>query len=158
LNSRNLKIFSGVIVIVALLWIVSLPSKPSSHDEAQPLPEKLSSPTPEKIQAKSKIPSGTPSENSDQEDTHEVSPPTLAKVAEEVRQDPHSTPPSLLRFASDLGAQMNEAIQSESSAKAFFSQLEECIRGQGGQATAKSAQAICLSDAKRLGSRYESLS
>jgi hypothetical protein len=81
--------------------------------------------------------------------------PNLKDVRKEIARDPHTTPPSLVTFAADLGGKMDEALTSETKASYFFGQLERCALS--GKGSTRSVQALCLSDAQRVQDKYKSL-
>ena len=82
--------------------------------------------------------------------------PSPESMQAEVDQDPHSTPPSLLRFAESLAPQFDAALKDEPAAVHFFSKLKDCVMAPRTQAT-YAIRALCLKNAKRLTERYPTL-
>lgn len=80
--------------------------------------------------------------------------PPVAKLREEVAASPHTTPPSLVRFALDLGQRLQAAEKSESEATLFFGELETCVMDK---AQVHSARAMCLMNAERLTQTFSGL-
>lgn len=85
-----------------------------------------------------------------------VIPPRNEDLREEVKADPHVTPPSLVKFAANVGERMKLALQSETEAASFFNELEDCL-SESGDSVSPSAQALCLNEARRLSLRFTSL-
>src|SRR6185312_11087574 len=56
-----------------------------------------------------------------------VQPPSLTRVASEVKENPEVTPPSILAFAQRLGERMTVALRSEPAATELFAELEVCV-------------------------------
>lgn len=85
-----------------------------------------------------------------------LKPPSMRDVREQVEQDPHHTPPALIQFAKEITAQAQAAKQSPESAKAFFGQLEDCVRsGRGeGDSVPVPAQTLCLTTAEEFAKLY----
>ncbi|MBI2606409.1 MAG: hypothetical protein HYW49_10045 [Deltaproteobacteria bacterium] len=88
-----------------------------------------------------------------QETTGAIEPPELDVIRDEVESDPHSTPPSMLQFARNMGKRMELALKSREKAAALFKELSGCASAEAG-ATAPSVKALCLSNAARLAERY----
>lgn len=82
--------------------------------------------------------------------------PPADKILDQVKKDPHATPPALVQFSLDLGDKMDAAQNSEPKARALFQELEDCTLG-GAQQGRNSIQALCLLNAKRLGNTFPSL-
>lgn len=85
-----------------------------------------------------------------------IAPPSVAQLRDEVAQDPHKTPDSLLRFGAQVGARMKEANQSESLARDFLGELGDCARAKTGSVPVQS-QALCLDAAQSLAKKWPSL-
>lgn len=79
--------------------------------------------------------------------------PQLTALREEVKKDPHSTPPVLLKFADQMATAMDEAKKGESEGTALFKKLQTCIA----QDAPIAARGLCLENAKRLSKMYPSL-
>ena len=77
--------------------------------------------------------------------------PTLEKVREEVKANPHATPPSLVQFARDLAPQMEEALKAEEPkvVKRMAFALKACALSDSRNALPQ-VQALCISNWKRL--------
>lgn len=123
----------------------SLPSKePSIHKAESNLP--IDSKYPESPAVKS--------ENS--EVSLESSIPSISQIRAEAEKDPHTTPPSILAFATSLAPRMQLALESENNARAFLDELRTCIFSPS-SSTALTIRAICLSNAKVLSEKFQSL-
>lgn len=73
--------------------------------------------------------------------------PAPNQVRQEVRDDPHRVPPSLIRFARILGSELERAHADPSFAIQLLSSLEECVRSTE---VIESARAVCLRQSKRI--------
>jgi hypothetical protein len=73
--------------------------------------------------------------------------PRPAQVREEVREDPHQVPPSLLEFARALGAQLERAHSDSEFSLQLLSSLEDCVRSTE---VIESARAVCLRHSRRI--------
>src|SRR5665213_1288724 len=80
--------------------------------------------------------------------------PDKKTVREEVERDPHSTPPSLLKFSVELNHKQIAALLSEDRATAFLTELKTCALEKE---SLNSVQALCLLNAKRLAKSYPAL-
>lgn len=78
--------------------------------------------------------------------------PTLKVVRKEAEENPHSTPPSLIKFATALAAPMEAALKSESEAQDFFKYLHTCSMRPD---LATSARASCVVNASQLKNKYK---
>jgi hypothetical protein len=65
---------------------------------------------------------------------------------EEARQNPHATPRSILRFASEMATRMEDARRSPARARAVFEQLLACAGSEG----LPQIRAICWVNASTL--------
>lgn len=74
--------------------------------------------------------------------------PLQEELKEEVRLNPHQTPPALLLFAGRLGELMDLAEENSSDRKIFLKELEDCALDENAAATAR---ALCVSNAEKLG-------
>jgi hypothetical protein len=82
--------------------------------------------------------------------------PTLDKARDEVGENPHVTPKSLISFARELGPRMEMAMKSSEAADTLFTELEECAGSPRGRLN-PSAQALCLVDMRDLAKKYPDL-
>lgn len=82
--------------------------------------------------------------------------PSLKDVAAQVKLNPHALAPGLMNFAASLGQRMETALGSEDEASRFFPELQSCALARGEQSS-RSAQALCLENARVLSERYSSL-
>jgi hypothetical protein len=73
--------------------------------------------------------------------------PRPARVREEVREDPHQVPSSLLAFARILGAQLEHAHSDPEFSLELLSSLEDCVRSTE---VIEAARAVCLRQARRI--------
>ena len=80
--------------------------------------------------------------------------PTVDTLRAEVQANPHQTPLSLLQFAGDLADHMEIAEQSEDQASKFLTELEDCVTDDR---QAQTTQALCLTNAQRLGEKFPAL-
>jgi hypothetical protein len=76
----------------------------------------------------------------------EVTLPSLEEYQKEGSENPHRTPPSLLKFSQELAPMMEKAHQSEEYAKTLFTKLETCAGTPG----LPQARAICTVNAGQL--------
>ena len=80
--------------------------------------------------------------------------PTVDTLRAEVQANPHQTPLSLLQFAGALADHMEIAEQSEDQASRFLTELEDCVTDDR---QAQTTQALCLTNAERLGEKFPAL-
>ncbi len=83
-----------------------------------------------------------------------LEPPRTEQVRREIENDPHRTPPSLLRFAERMGEKMDIARVEAVFARDFMGELENCVQSSEG---ALSAKALCLRNAERLAGSHPQL-
>jgi hypothetical protein len=82
--------------------------------------------------------------------------PDEARLRREARANPHVTPPSLRRFAADLGAAADRlAPDDRAGATAFMADLRRCVIEGPRPPT---VEALCLSNADALRQRFPHLS
>jgi hypothetical protein len=86
----------------------------------------------------------------------DLAPPDVAEILHHAAVDPHTTPPELLQFAADLAPRMATALGDEPTAQQLFSSLEACAL-PGARPTARTARALCLSDAALLSENHATL-
>lgn len=77
--------------------------------------------------------------------------PPIHNLREEVENDPHSPPPSLLAFAYDLAPIFGEAMENESAAKSLSKQLTECALSNDSMITVR---ALCTRKLVQLSHKY----
>jgi len=82
--------------------------------------------------------------------------PTRAVLREEVEKDPHRTPESFHAFAAEIGHRMEALKRSPEKAPQFFSELSECVKSSELSST-PTVQALCLTNARRLGKMFPGL-
>jgi hypothetical protein len=82
--------------------------------------------------------------------------PAEEVLREEVKKDPHHTPPSVLSFAIELGQKMDNATESSEKATKLFNELSDCVNSEAFRSR-PSIRAICLSNAGRLSRRVPAL-
>jgi hypothetical protein len=85
-----------------------------------------------------------------------LAPPSLAQVREEIQENPHVTPRSILAFASTLAPKIELALRSEEKATQVLEELEDCVLRMRGDSPV-AIRAICLSNARFLGKRFPGL-
>lgn len=73
--------------------------------------------------------------------------PSVDQVRQEVAENPHHTPRSIIAYAAELGPKMERALESEEVALAFFEELKTCCLNSTLPVV---IQAICLSNAQVL--------
>jgi hypothetical protein len=78
---------------------------------------------------------------------HPLSAPSMDQVRQEVADNPHRTPISIIDFAAKLGTQMERALESEEIALSLFDELKKCALNSS---LPTSIQTICLSNAQIL--------
>ncbi len=79
----------------------------------------------------------------------EKKPPLLSTLRDEIKQNPHVTPQSLIEYAQNIGKRMEAALSSNYNAINLFDELKECVESQDYQGS-PSLQAFCISSAERL--------
>lgn len=81
-----------------------------------------------------------------------IHPPTTRLLRKEALRDPHAPPPTLVRFADELAAKIQDAQDSSGSATRLFSELSECVGAREGAEDSPPAQiqALCLNAARSL--------
>lgn len=89
------------------------------------------------------------SNESDSKKNNEKKPPLLSTLREEIKQNPHVTPQSLIEYAQNVGKRMEAALSSNYNAVTLFGELQECVEGSEYQGS-PSLQAFCISSAERL--------
>ncbi len=82
--------------------------------------------------------------------------PTLEKMRDEVTKNPHVPPPSLVAFSVALAPRLDEALKWPGKAEEFYGELRDCVEGPS-QRGAKSIQALCLINLRRLGDKIPAL-
>lgn len=73
--------------------------------------------------------------------------PTTEALREEVRKNPHRTPPSLVKFAGDLADRMSAARTDEAKASQLLGEFEDCLQSESAPS---SVRTVCLANAGRL--------
>jgi len=99
-------------------------------------------PTPQKAPAK---PEAAPE--------HSLVPPAEATLEQEIQENPHSTPPSIINFASSLAPSMEKAKSDEKFAVSFFHELSGCA-SENLEKSDPTIRAICAGNAYRLSKMY----
>jgi hypothetical protein len=128
----------------------------SVPDEAQPAGDSLTpsiETAPERPADNSKI-SATPEPYASKPRLNQVI-PTLEEIRNEVTEDPHNTPKSLIGFSIDIGERMR-SVKNESEATDLFREFEDCLFHKS-NSSAQSIQALCLLNARRLSDQYKDL-
>lgn len=82
--------------------------------------------------------------------------PTISTLREEVEKDPHRTPDSFHAFAAEMGRRMEAVQRTPEKAPQFFSELSECVKNPE-LASTPTVQALCLTNARRLGKKFPNL-
>ncbi len=154
-NGRTLAI-AGVVAAVAVAGFcyIAFDNPTQLADIAQ---APVTAAAPSQAQPQAQPTTSAPVVESDNPKDAPVEAPKAETVYKEVENDPHVTPPSLLNFAAELGAKLKEALHDESKAAPLFAELEQCALKDGKEAN-PSAQALCLDNARRLGTQYPKLS
>jgi hypothetical protein len=80
--------------------------------------------------------------------------PSPEVYRKEVAEDPHSPPPSMLRFAAGLAPRFAEAQKSPAKADEFYDDLRECAEGAN---VPQSAKALCIVNIRDLGKKVPAL-
>ncbi len=80
--------------------------------------------------------------------------PSPIEMRAEVEKNPHQPPPSLARFAVEMGERLNDAEKSETKAADFLTELEGCVLDAS---QASTTRALCLANADRLGRKFGAL-
>lgn len=122
--------------------------QPNSNSDAPPTPVKSALPEAEMT---TQSPTTSPSNGTDPIESLKI--PELDALRAEVKKDPHSTPPILLKFAGQMADAMEEAKEDEQKGSALFRKLETCVENEGPAA----ARALCLENAQRLATLYPKL-
>ncbi len=151
------------LVILLLVFLVWEAGRMTGSQNAQ-LEQTSSQATPQAIEPSTPVSSApsvfsaaTPSPLSSQPTPNgPLELPTLREVRDQISQDPHHTPPALLKFAKDLSAHAEAAKRSPQSAKLFFETLEDCVREgkEQGESVPVAAQTLCLTTAEELSKIY----
>lgn len=137
----------------AFLWLRSLEEKIEREEmkRAEPAPqtgrevERPGEPgTPEPTATPTASPVGEPIA---------LDPPGLDTLREEVAEDPHQTPPSVLAFSNRLAKEMSRAFRSREYARRLYAGLEDCADEPSG-ASPLAVRTICTVNAARLAGKY----
>jgi hypothetical protein len=80
--------------------------------------------------------------------------PSREAVRKEVAENPHATPPSLLRFGQSLAPMMDEALRNPTYAAGLVREFRDCAWDES---TPEVARAVCLSNARRLAKVHPAL-
>jgi len=75
--------------------------------------------------------------------------PARDRIQEEISDNPHQTPVSLLQYAENIALKIEEATNDPEKAKALFTELETCVNDNSSR-SAPSLQALCLANADEL--------
>ena len=75
--------------------------------------------------------------------------PKKEELREQVAENPHQAPSSLLTFAAELGDRLDQAVANPSQTRPFFKELSDCVQGAGA-GSSTSVQAVCLATARRM--------
>ncbi len=174
-----LSIFGFAIVVLAILFFKSRPidthsinrigSSTSSEPEEKTDPIQIPAQNSTQISASStNTTSSTPKpttslspEESPLETLKRMTPvekliPKIEDIREEIAQDPHQTPQSLLNFAVELSEKMDVALRSREASEFLLSELKDCTAGEKVK-TAPSASAACIKNAYELSAKYDEL-
>jgi cell division protein FtsN len=81
-------------------------------------------------------------------------PPQVAQIRDEVTQNPHVTPQTLLAFAEQVASSMEGAFASKETRFEVSRQLIACARDGQSKGSARAARALCLSNLERLKERF----
>jgi hypothetical protein len=73
--------------------------------------------------------------------------PVKADVRAEVARDPHRTPESLIKFATNMGPLMQKAYKNNDDAGLMVKELRDCATDES---IAKSARALCVSNVEKI--------
>jgi hypothetical protein len=77
--------------------------------------------------------------------------PDKLKVQEEFRNNPHTTPESLNKFAKKMGPLMERALKNGDDAGVLINELRDCAYDES---VALSARALCVSNCENLGKAH----
>lgn len=80
--------------------------------------------------------------------------PAIEKIKEEVRSNPHATPPSLLKFAQSMYPLMEKALKDEGDARVLINALQDCALDES---SAHAARVLCVTNSERLAVKHRDL-
>ncbi|MFL5784110.1 MAG: hypothetical protein ACJ76H_05840 [Bacteriovoracaceae bacterium] len=111
------------------------------------------------IQAEEMMPENPPAEDqptiSHQEiKTFRKSLPETQEAQNEIKDNPHQAPRSLIQFAKTLGPLMDKAMENTEDASLLLHELESCVSHS---TVLVSARTLCLSRAEQLGKAHSEL-
>jgi hypothetical protein len=159
---RN-KVLWAILALGVLLLILKFSS--TDHRATVAITESPS-PSPTEVISSSPVITETPEEiariknvpaESKKTLTLESESPSLDQVRKEAEQNPHQTPPSIIKFAADLGEKMEAARQSEGDAQKLYPELASCAQDIPAKSYASTPRMLCFSDAVELAKQYPSL-
>ncbi len=76
--------------------------------------------------------------------------PDLERIRQEVREDPHGTPPSLVQFATEVSDRLEEIHGDRQAESEFLRELLACSLPENPNSRPSSLQAFCFSTAKEM--------
>jgi hypothetical protein len=91
------------------------------------------------------------------DETQVAKPPSVNDLREEVKQNVHMTPPSLIRFGADIGARMKAAKQNKAEAIKLLSELKTCASPISLTESPVQARALCIVSARELAQAWPEL-
>lgn len=80
--------------------------------------------------------------------------PLTEEVREEVEENPHRTPPSLLKFAKALSPLMEKGLKDEHDAAILMNALRDCALTES---SAQAARVLCVTNSERLAQNHQLL-
>jgi hypothetical protein len=83
--------------------------------------------------------------------------PENQEVLEEIRNNPHETPASLVEFASQIGKKMELAIKDPRAAKELVKELETCAEKAKQDSAKMTLEVFCIEQATKLSNRHREL-
>jgi hypothetical protein len=149
-KAGKLIIASLLVLVAAAYWIVHSGQAPGENLIVE-------APAPIPIFSSSPAPSVTEEKTTSLKD-QVAKPPLVSDLREEARQNPHETPPSLLRFGADIGVRMKEAQKNKAAAVAFLAELKTCAVPPHLDESPVQARALCIVSAHELAQAWPDLS
>ena len=167
--------YAVAIGIALVVWMLqSPPRKGTPQPPTEPIAEPLPTEKPDGVTAEEPAaPAAKPVDAIDAEappaeTKHSKAPPakshsviqTLPKidqVRDEVKRDPHSPPPSGVKFAMNLVGRMEKAEGSREEAEKLFAELSECATNRDASVGVPSMKALCIQSARDLTKKYPEL-
>lgn len=143
------KIPAAIVLISAVVAGIFLFTRHGNRLEIEPIHSDAGS----KIEPETiAVPSGNP-EPAIVPPTHA---PTVERVRQEVKQNPHALPPSLIDFSAKIASLMQKALNSSKEAAEALPKLRGCALAPSADLV-ESARASCLVNIGRLAKKFPEL-